>query len=122
MRLKYNTLSIICLILTCWAAVIGQEQPYRLQSDRIAGAGISFEYWKAGSDKVNEIAVPVTFLLPINEKLRFYAMTSPTFSNLNTGVSYSLGGMWGRYSRARRNDIVVLLQRLGIRYRGVRFH
>ena len=99
MRAKKLSLSMICLLLVFASVIFGQEQPYRLQSNGGLGTGLSFEFWKAGNDRVTELAIPVSFLLPINERFRLYAMTSPAFSNLNTGVSYSLGGMsdvkWG---------------------------
>ncbi len=76
-----------------------QEQPYRLQSNRTIGTGASFEFWKSEGDRVTELALPISLIYPYNDKIRFYALTSPAFSSLNTGVDYSLSGMsdlkWG---------------------------
>ena len=99
MRTKKRKIGVF-LIFIMGAMVVGaQEQPYRLQSDRMVGAGASFELWKAGSDRITEFALPVSLVYPYNDKIRFYALTSPAFSSLNTGVDYDLRGMsdlkWG---------------------------
>lgn len=88
---------ILLAVLMTAAACTAQVQ--RLQSDRIGGAGLSFEFWKAEEDKISEFAIPVKVVYPYNEKLNLYAMTAPAFSSLKTGVDYSLGGLsdlkWG---------------------------
>ncbi len=78
---------VICLPLTAQV---------RLQSDPIAGGGLSFEYWKAEDDNVMQIALPITYIIPYSPAMRLYAITSPAFSNWNeslTGLSdIKLGG------------------------------
>jgi hypothetical protein len=77
----------------------GQIQLRRLQTEMTAGAGISFETWKAKNDKVTELAIPIVFIYPYSPKLSLYAITSPVVSNLNAGENYSLSGLsdvkWG---------------------------
>lgn len=73
--------------------IYGQDQPVRLQSERIGRAGISLEYWKAKDDQIVSFSLPLTVLYPYSDKIRLYASTAPSVNNLNTGTSYSLSGL-----------------------------
>jgi len=70
-----------------------QDQPVRLQSEKVGSAGISLEYWKAEDDQIVSFSLPLTFLYPYSDKIRFYATTAPSTNSLNTGTSYSLSGL-----------------------------
>lgn len=93
MRLRTPFFMLILTVLVNYTLSFGQESSYRLQSDRIGTGGVSFEMWKAGDDQITQFAVPLMFIYPYNDKLRFYATTSPAFCNMTTGVDYSLGGL-----------------------------
>jgi hypothetical protein len=99
MRVKNHLFLIFILLVTRFTPVFSQDQTYRLQSDRFGDFGLSYESWKAGEDRVTAFSIPMTIIYPAHDKLRFYAMTSPAFSNLKTYVDYNLGGMsdikWG---------------------------
>lgn len=91
---------VIGLILILYSGLaFAQEDIVRLQSARIGSFGASFEMWKAGNDQISAFALPMSILFPANEKLQFYAVTSPSFSTLNNGTEYSLNGLsdlrWG---------------------------
>lgn len=98
MRVK-NHFVLIVILFTRFTPAFSQDQTYRLRSDGFGDFGFSYESWKAGEDRVAALSIPMTISYPASDKLRFYAMTSPAFSNLKTGVDYSLGGMsdvkWG---------------------------
>ena len=99
MERRKNVKWIVILLGICAAVAFGQSQTYRLQSDMLGSAGLSLEFWKAKKDNITEFAIPMTFIYPYSDKLRFYAITSPAFCTLNTSETYSLGGMsdlkWG---------------------------
>jgi hypothetical protein len=93
MSIKIRLFFILLLLFFFSASVISQDQTYRLHSDRIGGAGLSFEFWKAKKDQVTQFAFPFSYIYPYNKKIRFFAVTSPAFTGLNTGGSYGLGGL-----------------------------
>jgi len=84
---------IFCLIAIPAAVSVGQVQPFRLQSDRIGTCQAVYESWKAKDDKITEFAFPFSVVFPFGDKTKVYAITAPAFSNLDTGVKYSLGGL-----------------------------
>ena len=87
-------LALTGILLLVFAGILhGQDQPVRLQSERIGGAGISLEYWKASDDQIVSFSLPLTFLYPHSDKILLYATTAPAFNSLKTGTSYSLNGL-----------------------------
>lgn len=74
----------ITVTLLAFSSLIAQS---RLQSDRIAGGGLSFEFWKVEDDKVTQFALPMTYILPYSPQLKLYAVTSPAFSNWEKSYS-----------------------------------
>ena len=63
-----------------------------LQQNKIGSAGASFQFWHADRDQVRQLSVPVTFVFPVNERLRLDVATSPAFSGIETGGTANLGG------------------------------
>lgn len=94
---KREIVLLLAFMLMIIAPLAGQD--YRLQSNRYGTAGLSFEWWKADQDQITSFAVPVSFIYPVNPKMRFYAITSPSFNALNTGATSHLNGLsdikWG---------------------------
>ncbi len=75
MKKQYLIYGALFLIVV--SLVTGQP---RLQSDRIAGGGLSFEFWKVKDDQITQFALPITYILPYSPQLKLYAMTSPAFT------------------------------------------
>jgi hypothetical protein len=88
-----NIPAVFILVFTFSWAIPGITQENRFQSETVGGIGLSIDYWTAGKDNITEIAIPFSYILPVSEKVRLYAVTAPAFTNLNTGISYGLGGM-----------------------------
>ena len=99
MKIRIYAFILGIFVCTSGHSVLGQGQTYRLQSDKFGEVGCSYETWKADKDKVTELSLPVKFIYPYNDKLRFYAMTSPAFCSMDAGTDYSLSGLsdikWG---------------------------
>ena len=96
---RYNSKVTIIFLLLLMMSLPVVAQDYRLQSERYGTGGFSFEWWKANEDKISSFALPLTFIYPVNPKMRLYAMTSPAFTSLNTGATANLNGLsdikWG---------------------------
>lgn len=88
-----NSFILIIVIVILSHPFRAEGEDYRLQSDRIGRAGLSFEYWKAQKDKITQFALPITYIYPYSSKLRFYAITSPAFTGLTKSSNYSLNGL-----------------------------
>ncbi|MDH7559116.1 MAG: hypothetical protein QHJ34_02640 [bacterium] len=65
----------------------------RLQSRVSLGAGVTGQWWTAGTNKVNQVALPVSFVYPVNERTRVVVATAPAFSKLTTVAANQLGGL-----------------------------
>jgi hypothetical protein len=76
------------------AAAFGQATIDRLQTERLAAGGFSYQAWRAGDNRASEISFPVTFLYPLGPKAGLYAATSPIVSgSLEAVADYGLSGM-----------------------------
>ena len=84
------------LLLRCVPGLIVfslSAQTVRLQTPHIGDAAVSFQYWTAKKDHITQFALPLTYIYPYSDKLRFYAKTYPAFTGLNMGSNYQLGGL-----------------------------
>lgn len=73
--------------------VFGADPSYRLQNPMIGHGGAAFELWKIEDDKISEFSIPITFIYPYSESTRFYATTSPAFSNFDGNETSKFGGL-----------------------------
>jgi hypothetical protein len=90
---KTKTGTILLVLILFSGSLFSQTDRFRLQSDRISFGGGSYEFWKAEEDYILAFSFPFTFIYPYDEKLSFYATTSPAYNILGTGERYSLGGI-----------------------------
>ncbi len=90
--MKRQLTFIILFSLTACAGY-GQGGKYSLQYTRTLAAGLSYESWKAGEDRISQFSIPISYLYPRGERMLFYAMTSPAFNKFDTGIDYSLDGL-----------------------------
>ncbi len=86
-------LGLIPLLLTSVASVAGaQSGVLERQSRGLASPALSFQWWKIEDTKIHQLAIPITFLYPVNEKLQLNLATSPAFSTLDSRGTTSLNG------------------------------
>ncbi len=71
----------------------GQAMLARLQSRTSLGAGASGQWWTAGKNKINQLAMPVSVVVPFAERLRLMVTTAPAFSKLDALATHELGGL-----------------------------
>jgi hypothetical protein len=88
-----KTAAVLIPTVLFFSQTTGQVQPRRLVSDKIGGAGTSYETWKAKDDKAAQLAFPITLIFPYSPKTTFYAATSPATASLDAGENYRLGGL-----------------------------
>ncbi|MFQ6115103.1 MAG: hypothetical protein ACE5NG_13650 [bacterium] len=92
--MKYRLLFLpMIFMFTIQSLLFCQINVPRLQREMTTLAGFSFETWKAKEDKVSQFALPVTFIYPVNSKIRVDLTTSPAFTTLNTGQKNTLNGL-----------------------------
>lgn len=65
----------------------------RLQSRTSLGAGASGQWWTAGKNRINQLAMPVSFVLPFGERLRLTVTTAPASSRLSALATHELSGL-----------------------------
>lgn len=82
------------IILLVVATVLNAQEPtMTLPTDILTSAGASFQYWNAGNDLSQQLAIPFSVIIPIGDNLRFNVSTAPAFSGIQTGGTATLGGM-----------------------------
>ncbi len=90
----FNINKIIFYILlvsvqTCLGQSVLTSINERFQNRTIIG----YQYWQADDDKVQQLAVPLTFSYLYNEKLKFEISGASAFSNSKTGASAAFNGL-----------------------------
>jgi len=65
----------------------------RLQSQASVASGVSGQWWTAAKNKINQLAMPVSFVYPFSERLRVVVTTAPAFSKLTTVAAHELSGL-----------------------------
>lgn len=88
--------SLLLLFLCLTASLPAlQAQPAMLQRAREGtfAPTAALHWWSVEGDQARQIAIPVTFLYPVNEQLQLTLATGPAFSTLVSGESMSLNGL-----------------------------
>lgn len=82
-----------CIILLLAGSMLrAQTSLPDLQQSKVGSAGANYQFWHADRDQVQQLSLPVTFVFPVNERLRLDVATSPAFSGIETGGTANLGG------------------------------
>ncbi len=95
MRLNYflrRCLSECVVIILIASTLEAQTALPDFQQNKVGSVGACFQLWNANQDKVQQLSLPVTFIFPVNERLRLDVATSPAFSGIETGGTADLGG------------------------------
>lgn len=89
----YAIISYRSILLSCISVLYAQPTLFERQQARLLAPAASIQYWSIEEDAVHQIAVPVSFIVPVNEKLQLNLATSPAFSGYSSDGSISLNGL-----------------------------
>jgi len=89
--IKYGWV-ILFLQIICTLPLTGQTNTGGFERYISGSSQVSYQYWKAEDDQIQQFAVPLTFVMPVNDNLILNMTTGPAFSNLATKDIYSLNG------------------------------
>jgi len=85
---------IFYILLSFATAAVAQQSAPRLLQANSGEAGISFEYWSSGNDKVSEWVLPLVVRYSASDHLNFTLINQPTMANLNRpSGDFSLNGL-----------------------------
>lgn len=95
MKRKHDILVLIfILLLFCNGEhLFAQTNGFRLAQKITSDLNSGIQYWRAGNDQAYQVAVPITFIYPVSDRLRFDVSSSPSFSGLKAAKSSRLNGM-----------------------------
>lgn len=84
----------IFLLLALATAAVAQQSAPRLLQANSGEAGVSFEYWSSGDDKVSEWVLPLIVRYSASDHLNFTLINQPTMAKLNRpSGDFSLNGL-----------------------------
>ncbi len=83
----------VLLLLSGIGILYAQPTLFERQQARLLAPSATIQYWSIEDDAVHQIAVPISFIAPINEKLQLNLATSPAFSSYSSEGSISLNGL-----------------------------
>lgn len=86
---------LLVAVLGMITVVTAQNQTgQRLLTDRFAQMGVQFSSWSVNEDRLTQMALPVSFRMPMGEEGQLYVSTSPAFSGLKRdSLDHSLNGL-----------------------------
>ncbi len=95
MKRKYNILFIIVILFFSWTSryLSAQTANFSLAQKITSDLNSGIQYWRAGTDQAYQIAVPITFVCPVSDRLRFDISNSPSFSGLKAAKDSQLNGL-----------------------------
>lgn len=90
---RRGVLGVVSLLLAVSGA--GAEELHsRFFRDVTVGSGVHYQHWNGEGDlSIQELSIPVTFILPVGKKLSLDLVTGTGFASLDQGESNSLGGL-----------------------------
>jgi hypothetical protein len=84
MMKKKKIVIIISLIAACTGLLNSQTMKYGFFRETDFITGFSMQSWNTSNDKITEISVPVTIIVPVSKKLVINVGTNSAFANLNS--------------------------------------
>ena len=88
--MKKTAFFMVMVTLLSVCLVPAQTINPRLQGQMNTFGGLHFETWSAKSDRITQIALPITYVYPINPRARIDVITSPAFTTFSNN---SLNGL-----------------------------
>ncbi len=73
--------------------LLGQTSGFRLARKITSDLNSGIQYWRAGNDQAYQVAVPITFIYPVSDRLRFDISNSPSFSGIKAANNSQLNGL-----------------------------
>lgn len=93
MKRKHNILIFIIVFSCMGANLFAQVGAYRLAHKITSDLNSGIQYWRAGNDQAYQIAVPITFIYPVSDRLRLDISNSPSFSGIKAAQNSQLNGL-----------------------------
>lgn len=91
----------LLLCLTATSQTPAQEHHTRLFRDITVGSGLHFQRWSGEGDlSIQELSIPITFILPVSKRLSLDMVTGSGFASLDQATSSSLSGLTNTKLRA----------------------
>lgn len=91
MKTKF-ILIIIAQIITSTEILLSQSLNSSFSRRTDLQTGIAMQTWSTGDDRITEVTIPVTFIMPINKNLTLSAVTSSAMASL-TSAENTLNGL-----------------------------
>lgn len=91
-RIRHPLTATCIIIFLIVHSARSQQEITDLALERVGATGLSFQLWKADNDKVHQLAIPITFIYPVSEKLRLTMVTSPAASTYESYTTVKLNG------------------------------
>jgi hypothetical protein len=91
----YKKLSswMLPILLVINGASLAQNTIFQMEKNRLAIPSAGIQYWQVEDDAVHQIAIPLTFIVPVNEQLQLNLATSPAFSGYKSNGTVKLNGL-----------------------------
>jgi hypothetical protein len=84
---------MLALSLASYGAGTAQNSFFQMEKNRLVAPGASIQYWKVEDDAVQQLAIPLTLIVPVNEQLQLNLITSPAFSGYQSNGTINLNGL-----------------------------
>jgi len=83
MKTKF-ILTLIILVLTSAGFLSGQPLKNSFYRSTDFQTGIGMQTWSTQDDRITEISIPVTFIIPVSKSLTLSAATNSAMANLTS--------------------------------------
>ena len=84
---------LLAFLMLMSNAGLAQHSILQMEKNRVVEPAAGFQYWQVEDDAVQQISIPVTFVVPINEQLQLNLATSPAFSGYTSTATVKLSGL-----------------------------
>ena len=89
--MKVLLLTIVLFAFATAEPAVGQPLAAR-DFNLMGSTGFAAQIWKANEDYAVQVALPVTFIYPMSDRLRFQVVSAPSFNSIKTGGAAQLNG------------------------------
>jgi len=88
-----RTDKVFLLLLLVIGASEAQTTFFERQQSRWLAPSVSLQYWNIEEESIHQVAIPLTFVVPLSDKWQANLSTSPAFSRFGSDPGISLDGL-----------------------------